>query len=255
LREKKGIRPDSGSDRTQGVCLYLFWKDDEAGIFLNTSGDTISRHGYRKIPGLAPLQESLAAGLISAIEWDINTPFVNPMCGSGTLAIEAALLATGRFTYHSRNEFAFKYIKGYNRLIAAEVLNKMPMQESQNLKIYASDIDPRILSGAKQNAKMAGVEQFIQFEQCDYRECFVPKTDNGGVVILNPPYGKRLEDPELNQSYKEIGDFFKKRCTGYNGFIFTGNLEALKFLGLKSYFKLQMYSAQLECRLAAYKLY
>lgn len=113
MKEKKGIRPNSGSDANKTV-VHLYWKDADADVFMDTSGETLAKHGYRKIPGKAPMLEALAAGVILATNWDKKSPFINPMCGSGTLAIEAALIATNRAPGLYRMNYGFMHILGYN---------------------------------------------------------------------------------------------------------------------------------------------
>jgi putative N6-adenine-specific DNA methylase len=113
IRDKTGKRPDTGPT-LEGTVVYLFWKDEDAEIFIDTSGETLAKHGYRKIPGKAPMLEALAAATLLATRWDRQSPFVNPMCGSGTLAIEAALLATNRVPGLLRDNYAFKHVQGYD---------------------------------------------------------------------------------------------------------------------------------------------
>ncbi|MBM3176865.1 MAG: class I SAM-dependent RNA methyltransferase [Bacteroidetes bacterium] len=252
----KGLgRPDSGSDAA-GVVIHLHWRDDHAELFLDTSGSVISRHGYRRIPGKAPMQESLAAAVVMATQWDRMSPFINPMCGSGTLAIEAALIASGRKPGLIHRDYAFCHLLGY----PAEFLD----QEREKLKgailekemplIIASDIRNGAVEDARENARNAGVEHLIQFECADFRMSDIPP--QAGVIVLNPEYGERMgELSELENTYKEIGDFFKKRCAGHKGFVFTGNLDLAKKIGLKPSRRIEFFSAQLDCRLLQFELY
>ena len=256
FRSKTGKRPDSGKEAT-GVALHLHWKDDHAEIFLDTSGGVISRHGYRRIPGKAPMQESLAAALIRSGRWDRNSPFINPMCGSGTLAIEAALLVSGRKPGLLRNDFAFCHLSGF----PAGIFNDLKKELEQNVvappesvKIIASDIRPGAVEDARENSRFAGVEDLIEFHCCDFRETPVPAPP--GVIVFNPEYGTRMgEIDELRTVYQSIGDFFKKQCSGYTGYVFTGNLELAKSVGLKPKRRMEFYSAQLDCRFLEFELY
>ena len=256
FREKTGVRPNSGKDLT-GVCIHLHWKDDHAEFLLNTSGEVISRHGYRRIPGKAPMQESLAAALIMASVWDMKSPFINPMCGSGTLAIEAALMATGRKPGLIERDYAFCHLVGYSADLLDECREEIKQQiklPEEGLRILATDINPNAVEDARENARYAGVEDLIQFQCCDYRETPLPPPP--GVIILNPEYGLRLGELEqLKNTYGEIGDFFKQKCGGYFGYVFTGNLELAKSIGLKPKRRLEFYSATLDCRLLEYELY
>ena len=256
FREKIGTRPDSGKELA-GVCLHLYWREDNAEIFLDTSGEVISRHGYRRIPGKAPMQESLAAALILSSAWDRKSPFVNPMCGSGTLAIEAALIATGRRPGLIHRDYAFCHLLGYESASLEafrEELKGQIISPGEHLRILATDIKPNAVEDARENARAAGVEELLEFDCCDYQDSSIPEAP--GVIILNPEYGLRLGDlEELKKTYGEIGDFFKKKCGGYIGYVFTGNLELAKAIGLKPKRRIEFYSATLDCRLLEYELY
>lgn len=255
FREVTGARPDSGSSNDRTV-IHLHWKEDHAELFLDTSGEVISRHGYRRIPGKAPMQESLAAAVILATGWDRKQPFVNPMCGSGTLAIEAALLASGRFPGLLRSNYAFMHLEGYRQEFVDQAKQELEQQvaDPQGLEIIASDIRPGAVEDARENARFAGVEHLIRFECCDFRETPVPEAP--GVVVINPEYGERMGEVDaLEATYADIGDFFKKQCAGHLGAIFTGNLDLAKKVGLKASRRIEFYSAQLDCRLLTYELY
>jgi putative N6-adenine-specific DNA methylase len=162
MRREVAARPDSGSSHDKAV-LHLYWKDDKAEIFLDTSGQTLAKHGYRKIPGKAPMLEALAAATIFASKWDQKMPFINPMCGSGTLAIEAALMATNRRPGLFRKNYSFMHVLGYDEKVYAEEMGKLQSQivEAPDLKIIASDISDDAIQIAKVNAGIAGVESFI----------------------------------------------------------------------------------------------
>lgn len=248
-------RPDSGSEAA-GVVIHLHWRDDEAELFLDTSGSVISKHGYRRIPGKAPMQESLAAAVVMATQWDRKTPFINPMCGSGTLAIEAALMASGRKPGLINRDYAFCHLLGFRPEFLDQERLKLTSEISESDKpmILASDIRNGAVEDARENARNAGVEHLIQFECSDFRTSNIPP--QAGVIVLNPEYGERMgESSELENTYKEIGDFFKKRCSGHKGFVFTGNLDLAKKIGLKPSRRIEFFSAQLDCRLLQFELY
>lgn len=256
FREKTGARPNSGSE-LNGAVIHLYWKEEEAEIFLDTSGETLSKHGYRKIPGKAPMLESLAAATVIAGKWDRQSAFVNPMCGSGTLAIEAALIATNRRPGLFRSNFSFMHVQGYDETMYNEAygqLEKQVMAAPSGMQIIASDISEDAINISKVNAGMAGVEELIQFELCDFDDTTVP--DSAGVVYFNPEYGDRLGvEDELQATYKRMGDFLKKKCKGYLGYIFTGNLELGKKIGLKPKRRIEFYTSKIDCRLFEYELY
>jgi putative N6-adenine-specific DNA methylase len=255
FRREIGSRPDSGSSLDRTV-IHLYWKEDRAEIFLDTSGETLAKHGYRKIPGRAPMLEALASGTIMATQWDRKSPFVNPMCGSSTLAIEAALIATNRRPGLLRRNYSFMHVLSYEENVYETELQKLKNQvvDVPGLKIIATDINPDAIDISKVNAAAAGVEELIDFGVCDFERTTIPETP--GIVFLNPEYGERLgEVSELEKTYERIGDFLKKKCQGYKGYIFTGNLELAKKIGLKANRRIEFYSAKLDCRLLEYELY
>jgi putative N6-adenine-specific DNA methylase len=249
------VRPDSGPERNKTV-INLHWRDEDASVYIDTSGESIAKHGYRKIPLEAPMLESLAAAIIIASDWDSKTNFINPMCGSGTLAIEAAMIATNKAPGLLRSNFGFMHIIGYDSE-AWETLRKEARQNTLKTiqgKIIASDISEAAYEASINNAKTAGVDHLIEFIKCDFKETPVP--EGGGIVVLNPEYGERLGDEEeLEGTYKEIGDFFKKSCKGYTGYVFTGNMNLGKKIGLKAKRRIEFYNATIDCRLLMFELY
>lgn len=256
LRDKRGTRPSTGAELT-GTVIHLFWKNEDAEIFIDTSGDSLARHGYRKIPGLAPMLEGLAAATIFATKWDRRSPFINPMCGSGTLAIEAALIATNRRPGLFRTNYAFMHVQGYDETVYAkeDALLEEQIIDVPNLKIMATDYNPKAIDNAKKNAVAAGVSKLIDFAVCDFAETNVPVNANG-IMIINPEYGERLGDiKELEATYSRIGDFMKQKCGGYFGYIFTGNMELAKKIGLKANRRIEFYNSTIDCRLLEYELY
>ncbi len=250
------IRPNSGPDYTKTV-VHLYWKNEKAEIFLDTSGETLAKHSYRKIPGKAPMLEALAASTILATQWDFKSPFINPMCGSGTLAIEAALIATGRTPGLLRMNYAFMHILGYEEEVFFTERRKLKDQvvKNQDLKIIATDISEDAIDISKKNAKTAGVDQLIEFYACDFADTRIPQ-DEAGVIMFNPEYGERLGiHNKLEATYARIGDFMKKECKGYNGYIFTGNPDLAKKIGLRASKRIEFYNGKLDCRLLEYELY
>src|ERR1700743_176731 len=175
IKDKKGIRPNSGPDQNKTV-VHLYWQDDKAEVFLDTSGETLAKHSYRKIPGKAPMLEALAASTIMATNWDANSTFINPMCGSGTLAIEAALLATGKTPRFFRVTFGFMHIIGYEEEVFFVERRKLKdkAKKQLNFKIIATDISDDAVGIAKKNARTAGVEHLIDFDVCDFADTQVP---------------------------------------------------------------------------------
>ena len=213
IRDKCGGRPDSGRE-THGAAIFLYWQDDELIVYLDTTGEALSKRGYRKIPGAAPMQETLAAGCIQASGWDANSPFIAPMCGSGTPAIEAALLALNRAPGSFKSHFGFMALKGYRQMIAGEragtsvrmrfgatpeqiwkdkVLTARAQERKEGLPpIIATDVSAEAIEMAHLNAIAAGVSEYITFSVCDFAATKLPPAP--GVILLNPPYGERLTE-------------------------------------------------------------
>ncbi len=256
MREQRGTRPSTGSELT-GAVIHLFWKNEQAEIFVDTSGDSLGRHGYRKIPGQAPMLEALASATIYATRWDRKSAFVNPMCGSGTLAIEAAMIATNRRPGLFRTNYAFMHLQGYDESVylQEDALLEEQIIDVPGLRIIATDYSARAVENAKKNAIAAGVADLIDFAVCDFALTDVPAGENG-IFYVNPEYGERLGDvKELEATYARIGDFMKQKCGGYFGYVFTGNLELAKKIGLKAKRRIEFYTSTIDCRLLEYELY
>lgn len=274
IRDKCQRRPDSGPDYNMGAAVFVHWEKNRAIIYLDTSGAPLSKRGYRKIPGSAPMQETLAAACIQAMGWDCKSTFLSPMCGSGTPAIEAAMMAIGRAPGSLKSHFAFMSIKGYNQIIPDEkaprsaprqrfgatpeqIWKDMVMEAMENEKkegipqIIATDISPEAVQNAKINANAAGVAQYITFADCDFAESPVP-TGNG-CVFFNPEYGIRLGDPEaLKPIYERIGQFMHEKCNGWTGGLITGNPDLAKMVGLYYSNRVPFYNGPIDCRLFVY---
>ncbi|MEO6720354.1 MAG: class I SAM-dependent RNA methyltransferase [Ferruginibacter sp.] len=256
FRNRTGQRPNSGADSDKAV-IHLYWQDDFAEIFIDSSGETLSKHGYRKIPGKAPMLEALAAATLLATKWDRKSPFINPMCGSSTLAIEAALLATNRKPGLYRSNYAFMHLVGYTQefyLAERKRLDEI-ISEVPGLNITATDISSDAINISKINAGAAGVAELIEFATGDFETTIVPE-EGAGIVYFNPEYGDRLgEEEALRETYGRIGDFMKKKCKGYTGYVFTGNLDLAKKIGLKPSRRIEFYTSKIDCRLLEYELY
>ncbi len=261
IAAKTGSRPDSGKERDR-VVIQLYWKDDFCRLYLNTSGLKLSDRGYRKMPGKAPLRESLAAAIIMATGYDGSEPLVCPMCGSGTLAIEAALIASRRAPGLLRSNCGFMHMKYFDELAWKQMRSEAFKKSKQRggkagfkpAPIIATDIDVEAVEAARKNAMTAGVSHLIDFEVCDFAETSIPP--GAGIIVMNPEYGLRLGDiQKLKKTYKRIGDFFKQKCAGYTGYIFTGNPALSKVVGLRTSRRFEFYNANIECRLLKYELY
>lgn len=255
IREKTGSRPDSGPDLGKTV-VFLFWKNDEAMIYLDTSGESISRRGYRVRNHTAPMQETLAATIVQASKWEPGQHFVNPMCGSGTIAIEAALKALNRPPGLLRPNYGIKHILGFDIGEWNSLRTDLKYEGKKDFegRILATDHDVKAIQAAQKNAKTAGVDHLIEFKVCDFRDTEIPYGD--GVVVLNPPYGERIgHDQQLESLYTAIGDFFKQDCSSKWGYVFTGNFDLAKKVGLRTNQRIELYNSTIECRLLEYELY
>ena len=255
IRRHAGERPNSGPDLDKTV-VHLYWKEERAEVFFDTSGHTLAKHGYRKIPGKAPMLEALASAVIMATKWDRKSPFINPMCGSSTLAIEAILIATNRRPGLFRTNYSFMHVTGFEESFYSTEREKLQTQivEIPGLTVLATDNRQDAIDISLLNATAAGVDHILQLALCDFAETVLPPPP--GVVCINPEYGERMgEIAELEVTYAQIGDFLKTKCQGYMGYIFTGNMDLAKKIGLKASRRIEFYSAKLDCRLLEYELY
>jgi len=255
IKSIKGIRPNSGAEANK-TLIHLYWQDSDADIFIDTSGETLAKHSYRKIPGKAPMLEALAASTVMATRWDRKSTFINPMCGSGTLAIEAALLATDKCPGLFRMNYGFMHILGYDETVFFTERRKLKdkAKKETGFKIIATDLSADAVDIAQKNAKTAGVDHLIDFSVCDFADTEVP--EDAGIVMFNPEYGERLgTHSKLEATYARIGDFMKKKCLGYRGYIFTGNPDLAKKIGLRPSRRIEFYNGKLDCRLLEYELY
>ncbi|MHC4432275.1 MAG: THUMP domain-containing class I SAM-dependent RNA methyltransferase [Planctomycetota bacterium] len=256
-----GSRPDSGKDRNK-VVVQLYWRDDFCRLYLNTSGLKLSDRGYRRMPHKAPLRESLAAAIIMATRYDGSEPLVCPMCGSGTLAIEAALIAGRRPPGLLRSNYGFMHMKYFDEPAWQQMRNAALKQGKTRsgkaafkpARIIATDIDPQAIEAARKNAATAGVSHLIDFDICDFAATVIPP--GSGTIVINPEYGLRMgQIQQLKKTYERIGDFFKQKCAGYSGYVFTGNPALSKVVGLRTSRRLVFYNGNIECRLLKYELY
>ena len=281
MREKCQRRPDSGGENI-GAAVFVYWEDNQVIVYLDTSGEPLSKRGYRRIPGSAPMQETLAAACIKAMRWSGKSAFISPMCGSGTPAIEATLIALNRAPGSFKSHFAFMSIKGYGKIIPGEKapltaprcrFGVSPEQIWKELKaevrkeertegippIIATDISPEAVENATTNAIAAGVSQYIRFYACDFAKTEVPELDRSGdpgAVFFNPEYGIRLGDPkELAQVYERIGEYLKRDCAGYTGAVLTGSKSLAQCIGLRTAARIPFFNGPIDCRLLIYPMY
>lgn len=282
MRERCQQRPDSGGDNI-GAAVFVYWERDEVIIYLDTSGEPLSKRGYRRIPGSAPMQETLAAACLMGMGWKGDRPFLSPMCGSGTPAIEAAMIAMNKAPGSLKGHFAFQSIKGYGRIIPGEkapvvaprqtagatpeqiwkemVLEAKKEERRDNLpRIIATDISPEAVDNAQTNAITACVAEVIEFHACDFAETPVPEVsapppgETKGCVFFNPEYGIRLGDPEeLKPIYARIGTFMNEKCRGWTGALITGNPDLAAQVNLYYRNRIPFFNGPIDCRLFIYE--
>lgn len=275
MRDKCQRRPNSGGENI-GAAVFVYWERDEVIIYLDTSGEPLSKRGYRKIPGSAPMQETLAAACIMAMRWDKKSPFISPMCGSGTPAIEAAMMAMNKAPGSLKDHFAFQSIKGYTRIIPGLkapnvaprqyagaspeqiwkeiVLESKAKETTENLpEIIATDISPEAVENAHTNAIAAGVASHIKFKACDFGDTEIPEGEPKGAVFFNPEYGIRLGTyEELAPVYRRIGTFMHEKCSGYTGGLITGNPDLARMVDLYYQARVPFFNGPIDCRLFIY---
>jgi putative N6-adenine-specific DNA methylase len=238
------------------ITINVHVREGNCVISLDSSGESLHRRGYRSAMGLAPLKETLAAALVNLTDWTPDLAFFDPMCGSGVLPIEAALkglnVAPGLF----RREFGFQSWLDYDPELWQQLLQKAEQARRSQLSapILGSDADPQIIHQALDNAHDCNVNPFIQFKKADLADIEAPAAQ--GVLICNPPYGKRVGQPEaLGDLYRQLGDILKQRFKGWTAFILSGNKELTKKIGLRSARRTPLYNGSIPCTLLKYELY
>ena len=225
-------------------------------ISLDSSGTSLHRRGYRPAVGLAPLKESLAAALIQLTEWTPDLAFYDPLCGSGTLPIEATLKALNIAPGLYRDNFGFQHWLDYDETLWDKIVTDANNQQKFeiNVSIISSDRNIDILNQAKDNALNCNVAEYIEFLHQDLSEVTAPAEK--GIIICNPPYGERLGNiAELEDLYKMLGDIFKQRFTGWTAYILTGSKHLSKRVGLRTSKRIPIYNGSLPCTLLKYELY
>jgi putative N6-adenine-specific DNA methylase len=253
FREKEGERPDVNTKRPQ-VLFDIYIKESHVTLSLNTSGQPLYMRGYREEVGQAPLNEVLAAIMVRMSKWDRKSTFIDPFCGSGTLLIEAALLAANIPSCAERQHFAFKNFKNFDEKIWEEIL----IQAKSNYKkiecdLIGSDIDSEMVLMAKRNIRPLLVAKNISLSTKSFNEWKDLDLERG-TLICNPPYGERMGD-EINEMYQELGDWFKQELAGFSCWVISSNLEALKCIGLNPSRKIKLYNGDLDCSFRNYNIF
>ena len=248
FRDSLGVRPSidrAGPD----VRVHAFLEAARGAFYLDTSGEPLFKRGWRAGAGEAPLRENLAAGIVMLSGWKPDEPLLDPMCGGGTLLVEAAAMARGRAPGANRR-FGFEKLKIFDAPLWERVKKDalLPKNPPRKLEIYGSDNDPRALNDARRNLAGAGVERWVQLECIDILERAAPAA--AGVMVANPPYGERIgSKEELALFYPKLGSALKNNFTGWRCHFFTADLRLPKLVRLQPSRRVPLYNGALECRL------
>ncbi len=252
FREKTGTRPNI-SVSNPDIRLNIHIAEDEATLSLDSSGESLHRRGYRQESVEAPLNEVLAAGMILMTGWNGDTDFIDPMCGSGTLLIEAALIARNMSPGIFRKEFAFEKWPDFDKDLFDEIYNDDSQEREFTHHIYGYDIDMKAVNTASINVRAAGLTKDITIKQADFKDFTQPQEKS--IIIVNPPYGERISTPNLLGTYKMIGERLKHAFMGNNAWILSYREECFEQIGLKPSIKIPVFNGSLECEFRKYSLF
>lgn len=253
FNEKVDSRPDVNKVEPD-MRIYNFLTKDTVTIYLDTSGDTLFKRGYRRLKLEAPIRENLASGLIQLSGWQPDQAFYDPMCGSGTLAVEAIGIGLNLAPGLNRN-FAFEKLANFDsdNYQRIQAVAKKKENRERKLKIYASDINRKAIEIARQNFQQIKLEEYVEFSYGDFLSKKAPA--ESGVLLTNPPYGVRLEELDrLTELYPQIGNKLKQNFANWNCYFFTADLRMPKLVRLKPSRKIPVYNGALECRLYEFKM-
>ena len=252
FREKAGKRPNI-SIANPDIRLHIHIAEDQCTLCLDSSGESLHRRGYRQESVEAPLNEVLAAGMILLSGWQGDTDFIDPMCGSGTLLIEAALIAKNMAPGLFRKEYAFEKWPDFDADLFDEIYNDESQEREFNHHIYGYDIDIKAVNTARLNVKAAGLTSIISIEQQDFKDFTQPQ--NKSIMITNPPYGERISTPDLLGTYRMIGERLKHQFKGNDAWILSYREECFEQIGLKPSIKIPLYNGSLECEFRRYQMF
>ena len=252
FRAKYNKRPSVDTDNPT-ILINLHLTGDECVVSLDSSGEPLHKRGYRVNSTIAPINEVLAAGMIMLSGWDGNSNFIDPMCGSGTLPIEAALIAYNIPPGMFRKEFGFEKWNDFDADLFEDIYNDESGAFDFKHSIIASDISAGAIRIATDNAKSASLSNKIEFYVKAFEGLLPP--EDAGLVITNPPYGERIKKNNIDDFYKSVGNFMKKNFLGYTFWIICGNKEAMEQIGLHPSKKLTLYNGAIECKFQRFEMY
>ncbi len=252
FRERTGQRPNI-SISNPDIRLHIHIAEDQCTLCLDSSGESLHRRGYRQESVEAPLNEVLAAGMILMTGWHGECDFIDPMCGSGTLLIEAALIAHNMAPGLFRKEFAFEKWPDFDADLFDKIYNDDSQEREFNHHIYGYDVDIKAVNTARLNAKAAGLTSDITVEERDFKDFTQPKDKS--IMVTNPPYGERISTPDLLGTYKMIGERLKHQFTGNEAWILSYREECFAQIGLKPSIKIPVFNGSLECEFRKYQMF
>jgi len=251
FRDKFGKRPSVDTENPE-IVINVHVHKDSCTISLDSSGESLHKRGYRIKQGDAPLNEVLAAGMIRLSGWNGESDFIDPMCGSGTLPLEAAMIAHGIPAGKFRKQYTFENWDDFDEQLFDKV-KKSVQPKIFNHKIYASDISGSNLLNAQTNARRALVYNKIIFKKSDFKDLEI--TTENATIMINPPYGERLKYEDLEGLYEMIGEHLKHHFAGNSAWILSSSVESMKFIGLKTSSKQELFNGSLKCKFNNYKLF
>lgn len=252
FRVMKGSRPNVDVENPS-VKIDLHIQMGRVNLSLDSSGDPLFKRGYRTATGLAPINEVLAAGMILLSGWDGKSSFIDPMCGSGTIAIEAAMIAANIAPGKFRPKYGFQTWKNYDEALFKQSCASFPVNKMEMPSILASDSDKHVLDAARKNIENAGLEHFVRVRHCRFED--LERPGENGTLIFNPPYGERLQDEDLTTFYGMVGSTLKHHFYGYEAWLITSSPSGMKSIGLKPAKKHILFNGALECRYLKFELY
>ena len=252
FREKTGQRPNI-SISNPDIRLHIHIAEDQCTLCLDSSGESLHRRGYRQESVEAPLNEVLAAGMILMTGWHGETDFIDPMCGSGTLLIEAALIARNMAPGLFRKEYAFEKWPDFDRELFDTIYNDDSQEREFNHHIYGYDVDIKAVNTARLNVKAAGLTSDITIEEQDFKNFTQPK--NKSIMVTNPPYGERISTNDLLGTYKMIGERLKHQFIGNEAWVLSYREECFAQIGLKPSIKIPVFNGSLECEFRKYQMF
>ncbi|MBN1416454.1 MAG: methyltransferase [Bacteroidales bacterium] len=252
FRDRYGMRPSVDLNNPH-LRINIHIAEKKLTISLDSSGDSLHKRGYRISQGIANLSEVLAAGMIMLTGWKGDSPFVDLMCGSGTLPIEAALIAHKIPPGYYRKEFGFQHWPDFRYDILKKIRSEYPPSFNPAFLSYGLDNTPEAIRFSRKNAEAAQLKDYIKFEVCDI--VAAKKPADHGIIVMNPPYGERLKQDDLNLLYKTIGNTLKNNFQGFNAWILSSNPDAFKHIGLHPDKRITLFNGQLECKFNHYGLY